>query len=122
MSEADSTQFRIRVYLPTGYTCTLQLFGSNTFKDLRNQAWDKKSKDFGCNKNEARFRLYTAELFFDDTDTISSLVSIYPSFDGLGLVDRYSILLESPSDRGDKAMREQMKIDSRKPYFGKDIY
>eukprot|EP01084_Bolivina_argentea_P059605 108874_1 len=115
MSESETTQFRIRVYLPTGYTCTLQLYGNKTFLDLRNECWNKKSKDFGCNKSEARFRLYTTELFFNDSDTISYLVSIYPSFEGLGTIDRYSILLESPLTQGDKIMRDKMKVDGKKP-------
>ena len=117
MSDSDNTQFRIRVYLPTGLTCTLQLYGKNTFGELRNQAWDKKSKDFGCSKSEARFRLYTTEIYFNDKDTITKFVSIYPSFEGLGLVDRYSLLLESINDRADKTMREKMKIDGKKPIF-----
>ena len=117
MSEADSTQFKIRIYLPNGYTCTLQLYGKSTFAELRNQCWDKKSKDFGCAKNEARFRLYTTELFFNDEQTISYLVSIYPSFESLGTIARNSLLLECPSERGDKSMRQRMKIDTKKPIF-----
>ncbi len=74
MSESDGTQFRIRVYLPTGYTCTLQLYGKSTFADLRNECWNKKSKDFGCSKSEARFRLYTTSLFFNDNDTMFSIL------------------------------------------------
>eukprot|EP01084_Bolivina_argentea_P032071 59329_1 len=116
-SESDSTQFRIRVYLPTGFTCTLQLFGKSTFGQLRNQVWNKKSKDFGCSKTEARFRLYTTELFFDDKQTISDLVWIYPSFEGLGTIDRYSLLLESSAQRGDKVLRTSMKVDGKKPIF-----
>eukprot|EP00484_Ammonia_sp_Unknown_P029708 CAMPEP_0197049050 /NCGR_PEP_ID=MMETSP1384-20130603/24276_1 /TAXON_ID=29189 /ORGANISM="Ammonia sp." /LENGTH=913 /DNA_ID=CAMNT_0042481277 /DNA_START=21 /DNA_END=2762 /DNA_ORIENTATION=- len=117
MSESDKTKFRVRIYLPTGYTCTLQLYGANTFGQLREQCWQKKSKEFGCKKNEARFRLYTTDLFFNDDQTISYFVSLYPAFEGLGTVDRYSLLLESPSERGDQLMREQMKIDGKKPIF-----
>ena len=47
----------------------------------------------------------------------SYLVGLYPSFEGLGAVDRYSILLESPQCRGDKHLRHTLKVDGKKPIF-----
>merc|ERR1719334_1790720 len=105
------------IYLPTGFTCTLHLYGNTTFADVRQKCWEKKSKEFRCKKHEARFRLYTTELYFNDEQTISYLVGLYPSFEGLGTVDRYSILLESPQCRGDRHVRQTMKIDHKKPIF-----
>eukprot|EP01084_Bolivina_argentea_P008149 15238_1 len=117
MSASKKTKFRIRTYLPTGFTCTLFVDGYTTFAQLRNECWDKKSKMFGCVKEEARFRLYTTELFFDDQQTISYLVSVYPAFEGLGTIDRYSLLLISPSNIADKTIREKMRMDGKKPVF-----
>ena len=47
----------------------------------------------------------------------SYLVALYPSFEGLGTVDRYSILLESPQCRGDRHLRQTLKVDGKKPIF-----
>ena len=116
---ADDELFIIRVFLPTGYTVTLNVYGSDKFSKIRDECWKKESQSWECNKNDARFRLYTTEYYFYDNDTISKLVSLYPSFEDLGTIVRYSLLLETPKMKYDALIRKNMKAENKKPIFWK---
>lgn len=113
----SSMRYRILVYLPTGLTCTLHLFGHQTFQDVRDFCWTQNRQSFGCPKSDARFRLYTTEYYFEDECKITDLVCVYPSFEHLGQLDRYSIILESPTNIGDIQQRQSLKADGKRPFY-----
>eukprot|EP00462_Mataza_sp_D1_P025229 CAMPEP_0175146952 /NCGR_PEP_ID=MMETSP0087-20121206/15683_1 /TAXON_ID=136419 /ORGANISM="Unknown Unknown, Strain D1" /LENGTH=671 /DNA_ID=CAMNT_0016432009 /DNA_START=45 /DNA_END=2060 /DNA_ORIENTATION=- len=95
-------------HLFSGENTTLQVNSWDTFQDIRDKIWKKKTFP-ELSKPDYLFRMTYAELYFDLSDTFQQVLDVLPLFGKTGVIE---LSLIPHGDVGDSWKRDKLQVSS----------